>query len=152
MPLAGNIGSATQVVTDVCTFNGDDVILISTTNDDTAYNFRVDIMGNISSGPGVSPDPWGVNDAYIKGGCSTEVAHKTFDIADWSFILLEDVDKANPNRNVALGTQVVGPTVFDGSTWSNLEPDQSRTAVIASSFTGAANTFTACNLTNYESG
>ena len=115
LPAAANIGTATQVISDVCSFNGDDVILISTTNDDTSYDFRVDIMGNISSGPGVSPDPWGVNDSYIKGGCSSEIAHKTFDISDWSFILLEDVDNAIANRNVALGTQVVGPTEFDGS-------------------------------------
>ena len=89
----------------------------------------------------------GSDDSDIKGGCSSEIAHKTFDIADWSFILLEDVDNAIANRNVALGTQVVGPTEFDGSSWSNLEPDQSRTAVISTSFTGAANSFIACNLT-----
>ncbi len=147
LPSPVNIGSATQVLSNVCSFDGDDLILISTTNDGSSYDSRVDIIGNISSGPGVSPDPWGVNDCYIKGGCSSEIAHKTFDISDWSFILLEDVDNAIANRNVALGTQVVGPTEFDGSSWSNLEPDQSRTAVISTSFTSAANTFIACNLT-----
>ena len=151
VPSAGNIGPATVLETNVCDFDGDDVLLIATANDNTAYNLRVDIMGNISPGPGISPEPWGTNDSYIKGGCSSEEAHKEFDIADWTFVLINDVNNADPNRNVALGTQVVGPTFFDGSTWSNLEPDQSRTAVISGSFTGAPDNFIACNLT-IESG
>jgi len=147
IPSSGNIGPAPQISSDVCTFTGDDVILISTSSDVTAYNLRVDIMGNISPNLGTSPQPWGTNDAYIKGGCSTEIAHTEFDINDWLFVEIQSVDDADPSTNLALGTQVVGPTVFDGSSWSNLEPDQSRTAIIASSFTGATDTFEACNLT-----
>ncbi|MGI9530205.1 hypothetical protein, partial [Lutimonas sp.] len=106
----------------------------------------VDLMGNISSSPSESPDPWGITDCYIKGGCSSEEAHRDFDINDWTFIVLDDVNDADPNTNLALGTQVTGTTEFDGSTWSNGEPDQSRTAVITGSFSGAPNNFTACNL------
>ncbi len=130
VPGSGNIGSATQIESPVCTFNGDDVILITTADDDSAYTFRVDIMGNISPNAGSSPDPWGNNDCYIKGGCSSEEAHRDFDLNNWLFVELADVDVADPNTNLALGTQVVGPTEFDGSTWSNLEPDQTRTAIV----------------------
>ncbi|MCP4883792.1 MAG: choice-of-anchor D domain-containing protein, partial [Flavobacteriales bacterium] len=147
LPLSGNIGTATQIDSPVCTFNlGDDVILISTTNDSDSYNNRVDIIGNVSTGPSQAPDPWGINVGYIKGGCSSEEAHIVFDANDWTLIGLGDVNNALASTNLALGTQVIGETSFDGSTWSNGDPDQTRTAIIATSFTGAANTFTACNL------
>ncbi len=146
-PSAGNIGDATRIVSPVCSFTGDDVILISTSNTTNSYLNRVDIIGSVSPNPGSAPDGWGVNVSYIKGGCSTEVPHMDYEETDWTFILLSDVDDAIANTNLALGTQVVGPTEFNGSTWSNLQPDQSRTATIASSFTGAPANFISCNLT-----
>ncbi|MEL4455472.1 hypothetical protein, partial [Lutimonas vermicola] len=146
-PSAGNIGSATQIISDVCSFTGDDLILISKTNTSSSYNSRVDIIGTISPDPGSAPDGWGINASYIKGGCSTEIPHLDFDINDWSFILLSDVNIAISNTNLALGTQVVGPTDYNGTTWSNLQPDQSRTATISASFTGTPGNIIACNLT-----
>ena len=148
LPSAGNIGSATQINLPAnFIFDGDDVILISTSNAITSYNLRVDMMGDISSSELVNPDVWGNNSCFIKGGCSTEEAHKSFNINDWTFIALVDVDNALANTNLALGTQVVGPTTTtDGISWSNLDPDQSRTAIISSSLNGAAETFYACNL------
>ncbi|MGB5322772.1 hypothetical protein, partial [Lutimonas sp.] len=146
LPSSWNIGTALQIDSPVCTFDGDDVILISTSNDASCYNLRVDIMGNISSGPTESPDPWGINQGYIKGGCSSEEAHLDFNLSDWTLIGLDDVNGALSSTNIALGTQLVGETVFNGVSWSNGDPDQSRTAIISASFNGAVNTFTSCNL------
>lgn len=147
LPLSGNLGSAVQINSEVCNFDGDDVILISTSNGADCYDLRVDLMGNISANEDESPDPWGSAVSYIKGGCSSEEAHKDFDINDWTFIVLDDVNGANPSTNLALGTQVTGVTEFDGTSWSNGLPDQTRSAVIVGSFTGASTNFTACNLT-----
>ena len=57
------------------------------------------------------------------------------------------MNSALPNTNLALGTQTIGPTeTSDGVNWSNLDPDQTRTAIVNSSLTGAPETFFACNL------
>ncbi len=147
LPVSGNIGNASQVNSNVCTFDGDDVILISTSNASNSYDQRVEIMGNISPNASTSPEAWGTNSSFIKGGCSSEEAHKEFDINDWSFLLIADVDDADPVTNLALGIQVVGPTEFDGVNWSNLIADQSRTVIITNSFSNANQTISACNLT-----
>ena len=146
LPSVGNIGNATQIDSPVCIFDGDDVILISISNASNSYNQRVELMGNISPGSSTSPAAWGTNSSFIKGGCSSESAHKEFDINDWTFLLLVDVDNADATRNLALGTQAVGPTEFDGVSWSNLVADQSRTVIVSSSFSNANQTITACNL------
>jgi len=147
LPSSGNIGTADQVISDVCIFeNGDDVILISTKNDVDCYNNRVDIIGNVSPSSNQDPNVWGDNSSFIKGGCSSEQAHINFDINDWTFLNLPGVNVADPNTNIALGTQVVGPTEFDGTNWSNKHSDQSRTVIITNSFTNASQTIEACNL------
>jgi len=147
LPSSGNIGTSDQVISDVCIFeNGDDVILISTSNTTSCYNSRVDIIGNVSPSSGSSPNVWGDNSSFIKGGCSSEQAHLNFDINDWTFLNLPTVNVADPNTNIALGTQVVGSTEFDGTNWSNRPSDQSRTVIFTNSFTNASQTIEACNL------
>ncbi len=147
LPNIGSIGTAPQIVTPVCTFTGNDVILISTSNDANSYSNRVEIIGNISQNPANPPAAWGDNRCFIKGGCSSEEAHLVFNVADWTNLILEEVDNALATTNLALGTQVVGPTSSsDGVNWDNLLPDPSRTAIITGSFIGAGETFFACNL------
>lgn len=147
-PSASNIGSATQIILPVSfDFDGDDVILISPSNTSTSYNSRIDLIGNVSPNPSTAPEVWGNNSSFIKGGCSTEVAHKDFNENDWTELVIADVNSALSNTNLALGTQTTGPTeTSDGLNWSNLVPDQTRTAIVNSSLTGAPETFFACNL------
>jgi len=95
----------------------------------------------------VNGSTWGDDSCYIKGGCASESPHADYSEADWIRVLLDDVDNAATNKNVALGTQVVGPTEFDGTSWSNLEPDQSREVIFTQSFSGANQTIEACNIT-----
>jgi len=142
-PSSTNIGTATQISTDVCGFDGDDVILISTTNDGTCYGHREDIIGDV---PVVPSNPWGLNASFIKGGCATEQPHADFDIYDWIRIPLNEIDAADTNTNLALGTQFIGSTSFDGTSWSNGSPDRSRTVIFSNSFTHANQTIPACNL------
>ena len=140
IPGSGNLGFASQITTPVCNFDGDDVILISRTNDASCYGNRQDIIGDVET-----INAWGKNKSFIKGGCATELPHADFLLSDWIDIPIVEVDNADPSTNLALGTQVLGPTIFNGS-WSNLSPDRSRTTIIASSFSGANVTVTVCNL------
>ena len=139
--LPSSLGTATQIATNVCNFDGNDVILISKSDDITSYANRQDIIGS------VPVTAWGQFRSYIKGGCGSESAHADYDENDWTLLSIVDVNDADSVTNLALGTQVVGATMYDGSTWSNLIPDQSRTVVITNSFTGASQTISACNLT-----
>ena len=64
LPLAGNRGAVSTITTEVCAFSGDDIILISTTNDATAYNSRTDIIGSVGTNAAIN---WGPNTSLIKG-------------------------------------------------------------------------------------
>ena len=137
LPTVGNLGSASQIITSVCNFDGDDIILISATNDNTCYVNRQDIIGNSTN--------WGVGKSFIRGG-SDESPQASFDINTWIFLTLgADVDVANPNTNIALGTQNIGGTIWTGS-WSNLTSDKTRNTEIASTYTAAEGTLTSNNL------
>jgi hypothetical protein len=142
LPGSSNLNpNVVPIPTDVCLFaDGDDVILISSTNDADCYANRQDIIGTITG------SAWGDDSAFIKGGCATETAHKDYVESDWIRVDLAAIDIADPNTNIALGTQAVGPTIFDGSGWSNLSPDQSREVIVSQSFNGADQTIEACNI------
>ena len=142
-PSIGNLGSATQIdasASGVCNFDGNDVILISTSNDVNSYGNRQDIIGTV---PGT---PWGTDVAYIRGGVN-EVPEANFNAGNWIIISVgADVDVADPTTNIALGTQDRGIAVWTGS-WSNsIKPDKTRNVEITSGYTAANGTFTSKNL------
>lgn len=157
LPLAGNLGSATVVPTSVCTFDGNDVILISTSNAADCYSKRIDIVGVVRSG---SPPIWGANKAFIKGCGTTEQPSLTFDatvsgatviVNDYIEVSLDDVNNADPATNMALGTQSVGPTSWTTS-WDNGVPDITKVAVINGTYSAGHGTFETCNLIVSASG
>jgi hypothetical protein len=141
VPSAANLGSATQIVSSVCNFDGNDVILISTSVDVTCYANRQDIIGDI----GVSA--WGPDRSYIRGGCSSEAPALDFDQNDWIELSIStDVNVANTNTNIALGTQAIGTTIWNGATWTNLQPDKTRSVQLSGNYSAADGSFDACNL------
>ena len=73
VPGAANLGSATQIISSVCNFDGNDIILISTSDDATCYANRQDIIGD------VSVSAWGPDRSYIRGGCASEAPALDFD-------------------------------------------------------------------------
>lgn len=133
--------------TDVCNFTGNDVILISASNTANCYALREDILGTIPS------TSWGSNIGLIRGGNSTETPETAFDKSHWIVLSPSvDMDNADVNTNLALGTQNVGETIWNGSTWSNLTTDKSRTARVSGTYTTANGDFEAQNLIIDNSG
>lgn len=116
-------------------------LLILTTSSTGGYPERVDVLGFVDN----SAD-WGSDKVLIKGACSSESAHRTFSLDNWQEILIVDVDVADANLNIELGTQRIGSTEFDGVNWSNGVADQSREVIVTGNFTGAPQTITTCNL------
>ncbi|HEY9865334.1 MAG TPA: choice-of-anchor D domain-containing protein, partial [Candidatus Obscuribacterales bacterium] len=115
-------------------------LLIITTSATGGYPGRVDVLGNINNATS-----WGDATVLIKGACSSETAHLTFNLNDWQEILIVDVDGADDDLNIELGTQRLGPTEFNG-TWSNGVADESREVIVTGDFTGAGQSIRACNL------
>ena len=125
------------------------MIIISTSNDVNSYVNRVDMIGRQVT--------WGRNTTYIKGGCATEIAHRDFDESYWIRVAVEEVNNADPLSNLALGTQAIGPTSFDGSNWSNGPGDRTRNVIISTNISPVG--IVACDLTmapgltwNYDGG
>ena len=149
LPLAGNLGQA-GIGTNVCTFDGNDVILISTTNDAGCYAARIDIVGVVGSS---SPPSWGADTSFIKGCGTNESPTTTFDytsgtntVNDYIELTLAEVNNANSNTNIALGTQSVGSTIYTSS-WNNGIPDKTKDVIISGTYNAATGSFEACNLT-----
>ncbi len=139
----GNIGVTPEPDdNNVCSFTGNDVILISRTIDGTCYGNRQDIIGN--------PDGnrWGEGTSFVRGGCASETPDINFVESNW--INLEStviVDGADINSNISLGTQFIGTTSWTGASWDNGIADRTRNAVISSPYSVSNGTIVACSLT-----
>ena len=155
LPSAANLGGAPVTATGACAFTGDDVILISTSVGADCYSKRIDIMGDIPA-DNETPRVWGQNISYVKGCGTNEVPSLDFNIAtlpdlniltagDYRRVSLQEVDTANPNTNIALGTQVLGKTTWTTS-WDNLVPDRTRDVEIAGTYNASSGSMTVCNL------
>ncbi len=149
LPAPGNLG-ATPTETAVCNFDGNDVILISTTNDAGCYAARIDIVGVVGS---TTPPFWGQDTSFIKGCGTNESPATTFDytagtntVNDYIELTVTEVDAASTSTNLALGTQTVGSTIYTAS-WSNGIPDKTKDAIITGTYNAADGSFEACNLT-----
>jgi len=165
-PGAPNLGTPTiSATTNVCTFDGDDVILISSNNGVTAYDNRIDIMGVVGPSTGSTPD-WGVDTAFIKGCGTSESPTTTFDatvnsptdvdVNDYIRLSLTEVDTALAGTNIQLGTQGVGPTEWT-TAWSNNIPDRTRSVIISGTYNATDGNIISCDMTitgnlNFDSG
>tara|TARA_R110002073_G_scaffold139232_2_gene289351 strand:- start:125075 stop:128854 length:3780 start_codon:yes stop_codon:yes gene_type:complete len=143
LPLAGNRGAVSTITTEVCAFSGDDIILISTTNDATAYNSRTDIIGSVGTNAAIN---WGPNTSLIKGCGTVESASTTYSASEYITLTLDEVNDASTSSNVALGIQTVGPTIWT-TLWDNGAPDKTKATIINGTYTAAAGSFEACDLT-----
>jgi len=142
-----NLGSASVIDTEVCKFNGNDIVLISTSNTTNTYNDRIDIIGEVGVSVAVN---WGTDISLIKGCGTTELPTIVYDPTTIAYdanqyieLTLDDVDNAVANTNIQLGTQTVGSTIWTSS-WSNSIPDKTKDAIISGSYSGVS--FESCNL------
>jgi len=124
-------------------FSGDDIVIISSTNNSTTWNNRIDVIGDGTL--------WGDRRCFIRNECIANGPSITFDINDW--IEFTDAEVENPiiGTNPYLGQHFEGVTVYDGigpySGWDNGLPDRSRIVEVSANYdTSVQGSFEACSL------
>ena len=131
-----------EIKTSVCGFTGDDIILISTTDDKTCWANKIDIIGNSND--------WGTNISMVrKYGCENVQAKTGFEITDWFVFEISEINSAMTGLNLRIGEYYSGTTIFDNnSTWNNGLPDKYREAFIDIDFdTSIHGNIEVCSLT-----
>lgn len=131
-----------EIKSSICSFTGDDMIIISTTNDATCWENRLDMIGNSSN--------WGADTCFVrKYGCEAVTANTGFDINDWLAYNISEINTIGPSTNQRIGNHYVGNTVYTNlNNWNNGLPDQYRNAVIDYNFESSiAGNLEFCNLT-----
>ena len=131
-------------------FDGNDVILISTSDGTDSYDARIDIVGVVGS---TTPPFWGANTSFIKGCGTNESPSLNFGydlgtdtVTDYIELATSEVDSAPSNTNLFLGTQTVGPTTYTSS-WGNGIPDKTKNAIINGTYSAGSGSFETCDLT-----
>ncbi|MCK5638917.1 MAG: hypothetical protein KAH67_09405, partial [Flavobacteriaceae bacterium] len=131
-----------EIKTTVCIFNGDDIILISTTDDETCWENKVDIIGNSSD--------WGSNKSFVrKYGCDKVEAATGFNLEDWLEYEISEINSATAEFNLRLGEHYIGNTTFNNTErWDNGLPDIYRNVVVDYDYnTSLFGNLDVCNLT-----
>ena len=131
-----------EIKTTVCIFNGDDIILISTTDDETCWENKVDIIGNSGD--------WGSNKSFVrKYGCAKVEAATGFNLEDWLEYEISEINSATAEFNLRLGEHYIGNTTFNNTErWDNGLPDIYRNVVVDYDYnTSLFGNLDVCNLT-----
>ena len=132
--------NGSEIKTGVCSFNGDDVIVISSADDESCWENRIDLVGRRGD--------WGSDVAYVrKYGCQQQGPHSGFIPDQWLPYATQEIDAAQPGVSIRLGEYYLGQTQFMSNSWTNGLPDLNRNAVILEDFSAATHgDLTACNL------
>lgn len=129
IPFSLNLGSSHVITSQVCDFDGDDVILISSTNGSNSFNDKVDIIGVVAASG--APPIWGQDKSFVKGHNNLLEPSMIFDETNYVELKLTEVDNAISDMNIALGTQNEGLTTWTfGGVWDNGTSDRTRSAVL----------------------
>ncbi|MDH3322817.1 MAG: lamin tail domain-containing protein, partial [Flavobacteriaceae bacterium] len=131
----------TEIKTNICTFDGDDMLIISTTNDETCWENKIDIIGNSTN--------WGAEKSFVrKYGCNKVRAKTGFDTNDWLVYEVSEIDAATKGFNQRIGQHFTGAAIFENDQWSNGLPDHYREVIIDHDFhSNIQGNLEACHLT-----
>ncbi len=132
----------TEIKTNICTFDGNDMIIISTTDDESCWINKVDIIGNNSN--------WGANSSFVrKYGCENVQPSTGFNVEDWFTYNISEINNATEGLNIRIGEYYLGSTTFiENNTWDNGLPDIYRNVIIDAYYNTLANgNLEVCNLT-----
>jgi hypothetical protein len=91
------VGTASGVIN----FNGDDLVILSTTNTTTAWANRLDVVGDGST--------WGVDKSFVRKA-SVLAGNATWTLAEWTQATLAAVDGAAAGSTERLGAHLYGAT------------------------------------------
>ena len=130
-----------EIKTTVCSFTGDDILIISTSGDETCWENRTDIIGKSGN--------WGTDLSMIrKYGCQQNGSNTGFELDDWLVYPFSAIDDATSGSNLRLGEYYSGPVSFENGSWQNGLPDLQRETVILSDYKTEINgSIAACDLT-----
>lgn len=92
------ISSATTTAT--TNYNGNDILIISTTSDNTAWANRTDVLGSASN--------WGADISLVR---TTTAPSTAFNTADWLSVSNSTVDNASPGTDIYLGFHTCSTSV-----------------------------------------
>ncbi|MEN8125309.1 MAG: choice-of-anchor D domain-containing protein [Bacteroidota bacterium] len=129
-----------EIKNPICNFNGNDIIIISTDNDENCWTNKVDIIGNSNY--------WGENISFVrKYGCENSVPSTGFNFDDWFEYEISEINSATTGYNLRIGEHFVGNTNFENEIWDNGLPDTHRNIEINDNYdTQIKGSFEACNL------
>ena len=128
------------IPTRVCNFNGDDIVVLSSTIDESCWENRIDLIGESGQ--------WTNQASYVRNyGCDAVQTKTYYDENDWINFSVEQIDLANEGFNNRLGEHYVGPVIFSQGTWSNGNPEFSRPIKISDDYDTESNgEFSTCSL------
>lgn len=125
----------------ICNFNGNDIIVISTEDDENCWSNKVDIIGNSNN--------WGENISFVrKYGCNNALPSSGFNLDDWIEYEISEINSATTGFNNRIGEHYIGSTIFENENWNNGNPDTYRNVEINDNYyTQTKGDLEACNLT-----
>ncbi len=129
-----------EIKSPICNFNGNDIIIIATSDDENCWTNKVDIIGNHYN--------WGENISYVrKHGCNNALPSTGFNLDDWVEYEISEVNSATTGYNYRIGEHYVGSVIFENGSWKNGKPEVFRNAEINDHYNTQINgEFEACNL------
>ncbi|MEL4457368.1 lamin tail domain-containing protein [Lutimonas vermicola] len=129
-----------EIKTSVCSFTGDDILVISTSGEESCWADRIDIIGREGN--------WGSNLSMVRQyGCKAASPNTGFETLEWLVYPYPEVDTASDGVNKRIGIHALGPTTWREGSWTNGQPDQYRNAIIDSDyFTDLNGDLEACSL------
>ena len=84
----------TATASAICNFNGDDLVVLSTSNTTTSWANRIDVVGNGNS--------WGVDKSFYRRSDQLNT-NSSFTISEWVEKNLSEIANANSNNSEYLG-------------------------------------------------
>ena len=113
-----------EIKSAVCGFTGDDILIISTSGEESCWADRTDIVGRSGE--------WGSNLSLVrKYGCDAASSNSGFNRSNWIVYSIDEIDLASTGANEQLGHHNSGSTTWNQGLWSNGFPDINRQAIIA---------------------
>ena len=107
----------------ICNFNGNDILVISTVDDENCWKNKVDLIGNSSN--------WGQGISFVrKYGCKSVFPSTGFNLDDWFEFDISEINSATTGLNKRIGEYYTGSTVFEDDNWNNGLPDIYRNVEI----------------------
>ena len=117
-----------EIKTAVGGFTGDDIIIMSTSDAESCWEDRTDIIGRSGN--------WGSNISLVRNhSCNASLANTGFTESNWMFYSINDIDLANNTTNEMLGIHNSGTTTWTNDGWSNGEPNINSKVFIVDNYT-----------------